>query len=289
MDKRKSRLTFLHDGGALVHSPDGMDSFTLDREDIEEILEANDVSTNFERGSNDDETSFQRVSNDISTIAERVLDDEETIIKRKKQTAAATASKFNLPVETPTTMVDKNIDVVRLLANQEFIANASPFGKLNNFFSVPSKVTEAINSKLGTNYSDYEVNKIAVSARFVALETKLEAEHKKRVSKIWLRFVLVCWLVSIVWLWVHYASPWRLESKPTMAIENTTTTTPGKMDVLAEVDKWETRNKFYFSGYRKGVIIKQCTCTTAAELDKYLRDHAKTQGYSFDSKQKPSM
>lgn len=236
-------------------------------------ITADDVQTTFQRLLNGVQTDFERDSNEIETLDERDSDDTETSAERQRQTEAATRERENLPAISPRDFCDLYANVVQLLGNKKFIYRVTKRRGLKHKFSVPKKVTEAINQELGTNLKPSMVNKI----QFCRL-------YQKRFSPFAFWSVVVI-SITILALALWPASPKGIGEK----IENqqtSTTVVDCDFDLRAEVEKWQKQHNYYFSGWRLSHDIAGCKVGSVAELGAFLNSQKKIQGSSFNGPQK---
>lgn len=259
------------------------DSIIIEEDDLREVAEAyNDSPMEFERDSNEFPTTPERDLNDIQTTSERDLDETPTtieresdnilaILKRKAQTAAASLAHTYMEVETPAKLLKKHKDLVNLLDDHKFIEAHSPYGRRGNpnYYSVPPTVVSAVNEKLGTDYK----------AGFVA-KVWLSMKYQKRFSPIFVKFLCVIWLCSLILLGWWLGTPAADNAKQLSA------TASGTFDLKTEVRQWETQNRYYFSGWRLQNEIAKCGIRDRGRLAEYLKSQSATQGASFTEPQK---
>ena len=213
----------------------------------------------FERQSNVDETLFEREPNDNQTSFNRQSNVDETLTKRRRQTAAATQENREQPAITPSDFVRQNKMVVKLLNNKKFIKQVLGRRNLKYIFSLPRPIRYAINQRLHTNYTDYELDKIHISNQF-----------KQRVHKS------VCWILCIFCLIIgSYITSVVCKAKYYSGPGTQTTFTASVVAATPEIEKvivaFEKRTKFVFYPYRKGIVIKELSASNADNYENILQ------------------
>lgn len=259
------------DGGGVMISTSPTDSYILDDEELEAVVGiANEFQTNSERVSNEFQTRIERESKEVQTRIERNPNENQ---KRKKQTLFATASRLSIPSESPSDILKANKELVRLLGDKNFIRSNSPYGKKGNpnFFSVPNQITDAVNRQLGTDYKNGYMAKVWLSMKY-----------QERFSPVFVKFLCVVWFCSLVLIgwWFGFRGENSVDRNSVSAEQKE------NFDFRKEVERWQTKNHYYFSGWRLANEIKNHKATSLQELDKYLNNQRTIQGASFTELQK---
>lgn len=229
----------------------------ITREEFER--QSNVDETLFNREPNDNQTVFERQQNDIQTSFNRQSNVDETIEKRRRQTAAATQENREQPAITPSDFVKQNKMVVKLLNDKKFIKQVLGRRNLKYVFSLPRPIRYAINQRLHTNYTDYELDKIHISNQF-----------KQRVHKS------VCWILCIFCLIIGtYITSVVCKAKYYSEPGAQTTLTASVVAATPEIEKvivaFEKRTKFVFYPYRKGILIKELSASNADNYENILQ------------------
>lgn len=228
----------------------------------------------FERFSNEKQTPFERQENDNETMFERDLNVKQTILKRqenenekekrRRQTAAATNENKDKPAITPSDFVNNNPEVIKLLNNKKFVKQVLGRGDLKYIFSLPDPIKIAINQKLHTNYTDYELNKIHLSN-----------QYNKRVPRWKVKVLCVFIAIFSVYLTsVYYKA--TTTSQPTKEIF-AASIIGSTSDYNSLVAEFEHKNRFTFYPYRKDIVIKELSASNADNYENILQTNMAAQ------------
>lgn len=260
----------LESGGVMI-STSPTDSYILDEEEVNAVVGAvNEFQTNSERVSNDFQTRNERELNEVQTSIER---NPNEVQKRKRQTSFATASRLSIPSESPSDILKANKELVRLLGDKNFIRSNSPYGKKGNpnFFSVPNQITDAVNRQLGTDYKQGYMAKVWLSMKY-----------QERFSPVFVKFLCVVWFCSLILVGWYFGFHLEnsVDQNPAIATQEE------KFDFRSEVNNWQVKNHYYFSGWRLTHDIRNSNINNTKELDKFLNNQRSIQGASFTELQK---
>lgn len=254
----------LESGGVMIEvSP--TDSYILDEEEVDAVVGAmNDTQKEIERSLNDAQKEIERSLNGSQKEIGRSLNGS----RKGRGAMFATMAKMNIPSETPSDILKANKELVRLLADKNFIRSNSPYGKKGNpnFFSVPNQITDAVNRQLGTDYKNGYMAKVWLSMKY-----------QERFSPVFVKFLCVVWFCSLVLVgwWFGFRGENPVDLNPVSAEQKE------NFDFRKEVERWQTKNHYYFSGWRLSHEIRNHKATSLQELDKFLNNQRTIQGASF--------
>ncbi|MCQ2250275.1 MAG: hypothetical protein MJZ66_04105 [Bacteroidales bacterium] len=257
----------LESGGVMI-STSPTDSYILDEEEVNAVAGAmNGTSKVFEKSSDDISKVSERSLNDAEKVSEKSLNGS----RKGRGAMFATMAKMSIPSETPSDILNANKDVVRLLRDKNFIRSNSPYGKKGNpnFFSVPNQITDAVNRQLGTDYKNGYMAKVWLSMKY-----------QERFSPVFVKFLCVIWFCSLVLVGWWFGFRRDAPVTPGSPIQKE------KFDFRREVEHWQTKNHYYFSGWRLSHEIRNCKVSSLQELDRYLNNQRTIQGASFTELQK---